>query len=275
MKPLLDLNMTEVDPKMRAHQIASLPGGEAVVHHYNDRAMTSEQVDRINQTGRIKQFLYQCSLCSDGDIFYTGCSVISETCRKFQSECESGLYKPVSGLIIVDNKLFVLHHNKRVIKIHLSNETTCDTEDHVTGEIPIIYNKDIFSYSLSTKLTKKRLTDLSQPKVTTATRNKDSFFVVSESQKVRVFNSTWDPIGGFITSGPSTAIIVFVPHPTLFVADYSHDNISMLSLQGQIIRHLLNKSDGINKPLSMSFSVPHLWVLMQDGTLYRYKLYKD
>ena len=268
--------MTEVDPEMRAHQIASLPGGEAVVYHYNDRAMTSEQVDRLNQTGRIKQFLYQCAPCSDGDSFYTGCSVISETCRKFQSECGSGLYKPVSSLVIVDNNLFVTHHNKRVIKIHLNtNVTTCDTEDSVTGQIPMIHNNEIFSYNLSTELTKKRLTGLSQPNVTMATRNKDSFFVVSESRKVRVFNSSWDQIGGFHTSGPSFAIFVFVPHPTLIVTDYSHDNISVLSLQGQLIRHLLNKSDGINKPWSMSFSVPHLWVLMEDGTLYRYKLYKD
>ena len=276
--------MTDVNPQMtRIWFVAALPDGGAFVYNYvwsND----TEQVLRVNVTGQVIQLVYQCVRC-----FYN----------------ESGrLYTSISGLLVLNNNLYVIHGNGTLLEFDINNTNTVQVYQvpdvrymlH-TGSLSYhpsvithpdlllladLYKGEIFSYNVTSKNKQVHLTGLYPPtSVSFMTYNSHLYYVVCEAgrHQVHVYNSTWSlyqTLGGTRGSGdgqlnrPVTAI--GLPDGSVIISEWDNQRVSLFNIRGMFVRHLLTRSDGLSGPAAMSISLPYLW-LIDDYRLYRYKLY--
>ena len=275
-KPSLDLNTTITTPELSANHVAALPGGEAVVSNYIGNNKT-RQVLRLDSQGKIKNNIYSC----------VGCNYIE-------------------GLLVLGDYLYIIHHNGRVIKTQFSNGGVLNVTTipdvgwiYHTGSLysyPDLipdkqtlllcdFNKgEVFTFKPSTGQKKVRITGLRNPQsVSYLIYNNTVYYIVCEENRHRitVYNNTWDRIrtigryGSFDgeLNDPTSAIVS--DENTIIIADHDNNRVSEFSFNGTFLRHLLDRSDGIYSPYSMSYYYPHLWVYhgYPIYELYRYNLY--
>ena len=288
LNPVLDLNMTDVNPQMTwIRAVAALPDGGAFVYNYV-RSNRTYQVWRVNVTGQVIQHVYQCVGC-----FYN----------------ESGrLYASITGLLVLNNNLYVIHYNGTLLEFDINNTNTVQVYQvpdvrymHHTGSLSyhpsFITHPDlllladfdkgeIFSYNVTSKNKQVHLTGLRGPtSVSFMTYNSHLYYVVCEwlHHQVHVYNSTWSlykTLGGKGSgdgqlSYPVSAI--GLPDGSVIISDYGNKRVSLFNIRGRIVRHILTRSDGLSGPWAMSISLPYLWLIDDQGwpiyRLYRYKLY--
>ena len=272
--------MTDVNPQMtRIYRVAALPDGGAFVTNYVSSNST-DQVWRVNVTGQVIQDVYQCVRCD-----------------------------PITGLLVLNNNLYVLYSNGTLVQIDINNTNTINNTVQVyqapnvsyllhTGSLsyhPSVithpdlllladYDKgEIFSYNVTSKNKQIHLTSLANPtSVSFMTYNSHLYYVVCEYglHQVHVYNSSWSlyqTLGGTSRgsgdgqfSYPYSAI--WLPDGSVIISDSNNHRVCLFTIQGKFVRHILTWSDGLSYPQAMSVSLPYLWVA--DGyTLYRYKLY--
>ena len=273
LNPVLDLNMTAVNPQMtRIYRVAALPDEGAFVKNYV-RSTNTSQVLRVNVTGQVIQHVYQCVRCIIG------------------------------GLLVLNNNLYVIHSNGTLLEININNTNTVQVYQ-VPDVIKVVhwgslsyhpsvithpdlllladlYKDEIFSYNVTSKNKQVHLTRVwGASSVSFMTYNSHLYYVVCEFwvDQVLIYNSTW---GWYKTLGgrgsgdgqlynPHSAI--GLPDGSIIISDYDNNRVSLFNIQGRFIRHILTRSDGIYHPYAMSISLPYLWVVDNDE-LYRYKLY--
>ena len=271
--------MTDVNPQMTGiYRVAALPDGGAFVKNYV-RSNRTDQVLRVNVTGQVIQHVYQCVRCSD-----------------------------ITGLLVLNNNLYVIYKNGTLIEININNTTTVQVYQvprvrwmvH-TGSLsyhPSVithpdlllladkYKGEIFSYNVTSKNKQVHLTGLSGPSsVSFMTYNSHLYYIVCEqwNHRVLIYNSTWSlykTLGGKRGSGdgqlhfPHSAI--GLPDGSVIISDRYNHRVSLFNIKGRFIRHILTRSDGIYRPAAMSISLPYLWLIdyqVFNNRLYRYKLY--
>ena len=72
------------------------------------------------------------------------------------------------------------------------------------------------------------------------------------------------------------ACVIFTPSGSLLVADYWNHRVCAFSQQGAFIRHVITSDHGIQYPVSLSYSHPHLWVACNSGkNVKRFKIYEN
>ena len=280
-KPVLDLNINRTSPGLYnvgwTDTIAALPGGGAVIRHRIDSNKT-EKILKINSQGKALHSIYTC----------VGCSSY------------------IFGLLVLGDHLYLTHSNGTVIKTRFSDgqivsrKTIPDvrTVMHTgslysePGEIPdketlLLCDRDkgeVFSFKPSTGLKQVHVTGLRQPtSVSYFFHNQTVFYIVCEGDRhrINIYNNTWDLIKTIGTKGsnvgeldiPQSAIVS--EEDTIIISDYWNHRISEFSFNGTFLRHLLVRSEGINRPIYMSFYYPHLWLTY--GVYpkpYRYNLYR-
>ena len=279
LNPVLYLNMTDVNPQMTyIWMVAALPDGGAFVNNYI-RSNETEQVLRVNVTGHVIQHVYQCVRCS--------------------------LY----GLLVLNNNLYVIHGNGTLLETTINNTNNVQVylvhnvswmvhwgslsyDPSVITHPDLLlladWNKgEIFSYNVTSKNKQIHLTDLRNPSsVSFMTYNSRLYYVVCEYRRhqVRVYNSTWglyQTLGVMEGSGdgqlryPYSAI--GLPHGLVIISDMNNNRMSLFTIGGKFVRHILTRSDGLYNPDAMSISLPYLWLIDYRGSsicmLYRYKLY--
>ena len=269
-KPDLDLNVTAVNHQINNPRIvAALPEGEAaVVNGYR-------QVLKINKTGHTIKELYNCQLCFD-----------------------------IWGLLLLGSNLYVTHKNGTVAKIQpytgdllnvykIADVSYSNNHGSLWSDPSKIPNTDIllladytkgevFSYNLTSRYKQVHLTGLSGPSSVSYGFYKNStHYIVCQyrSHTISVYNSSWDFVLSFGGYGgddgdlnyPTAAIMSY--NNTLLVSDYFNHRISVFTTDGVFLYHLLTQSDGINRPWSLSYYKPYLWVVnYASNTLYRYRL---
>ena len=278
LNPVLDLNMTVVNPQMTwIYSVAALPDGGAFVINYVSSNDT-DQVWRVNVTGQVIQHVYQCVRC---------------LLRK---------------LLVLNNNLYVIYLNGTLLEFDINNTNTVQVYQ-VPGVREMIHygslsyhtsvithpdlllladiNKgEIFSYNVTSKNKQVHLTGLSVPtSVSFMTYNSHLYYIVCEQYRhqVHVYNSTWSlyqTLGGHGSGdgqlyGPVTAI--GLPDGSIIISDRNNGRVSLFNIHGRFIRHILTRSDGLSEAWSMSISLPYLWLIDDQGSdivrLYRYKLY--
>ena len=274
-KPVLDLNMTGVNPQMtRIYYVAALPDGGAFVNNYV-RSNKTEQVWRVNVAGHVIQLVYQCVMCHY-----------------------------IKGLLVLNNNLYVIHKDGKLVQINIINTNTVqvyqvpDVRDmnhhgslsyhpsvitHPNLLLLVDYDKDeIFSYNVTYKKKQVHLTGLRNPtSVSFMTYNSHLYYVVCElgRSQVLIYNSTWglyQTLGGTHGSGdgqfnePYSSI--GLPDGSVVIIDVFNNRVCLFTIHGKFVRHILTQSDGLYHPLVMSISLPYLWVVDRHGS-YRYKLY--
>ena len=267
--------MTRTSPELGSViYVAALPGGDAVVDNYI-RNNKTRQVLRVDSQGRITKNIYSCIRCSY-----------------------------IEGLLVLGDYLYIINQNGRVTQVsngRVMNVSTIPSVSHVvhTGSL---YSKpekipdkqtlllcdsnkgEVFTFKPSTGQKQVRITGLSVPRsVSYLFYNSTVYYIVCEERgrRITVYNNTWDRIRTIGRGGaddgelkfPVSAIVS--DENTIIISDYSNNRVSEFSFNGTLLSHLLVKSDGIYRPLSMSYYHPHLWVTYgHPPKLYRYNLYR-
>ena len=277
VNPVLDLNMTVVNPQMTfIDRVAALPDGGAFVNKYV-KGNRTEQVWRVNVRGQVIQHVYQCVGCSQNSL---------------------------RGLLVLNNNLYVIHYNGTLLEVNINNTNTVQIYQvpdirwmlH-TGSLSyhpsVITHPDlllladlikgeIFSYNVTSKNKQVHLTGLKNPRcVSFMTYNSHLYYIVCEAghHQVHVYNSTWSlykTLGGTQGSGggqfyrPNSSI--GLPDGSVIISDVYNNRVCLFTIHGKFVRHILTRSDGLYHPWVMSVSLPYLWVV-DSYRLYRYKLY--
>ena len=279
LNPVLDLNMTDVNPQMTfIWRVAALPDGGVFVHNYVWSNNTN-QVLRVNVRGQVIQHLYQCVRCD------------------------------LQGLLVLNNNLYVIYNNGRLVEIDINNTNTVQVYQvpgvrwmvhygSLSYHPSVITHPDlllladidkgeIFSYNVTSKNKQVHQTGLSDPtSVSFMTYNSHLYYVVCERfhHQVLVYNSTWGlykTLGGNNGSGdgqlqsPYSAIGLI--DGSVIISDGNNDRVSLFNIKGRFVRHILTRSDGIYRPGAMSISLPYLWLTDKQGSKiyrsYSFKLY--
>ena len=278
-KPVLDLNLTDVNPQMtKIWFVAALPDGGAFVNNYVSNNGTW-QVWRVNVRGQVIQHVYQC----------VGCII--------------------QGLLVLNNNLYVIHPAGRLVEVSINNINSVQVYQvsnvmwmvhfgslsyhpsvitHPDLLLLADYDKgEIFSYNVTSKNKQVHRTGLRNPSsVSFMTYNSHIYYIVTEYvlHRVNVYNSTWGlykTVGGTKGSddgqfqNPLSAI--GLPNGYVMISDWLNNRVSLFSISGEFVRHLLTSSDGLSRPHDMSISLPYMWVIDDSGSyvyrLHRYKLY--
>ena len=278
LNPVLDLNMTDVNPQMtEIYRVAALPDGGAFVTNWV-RSNYTDQVWRVHVTGQVIQHVYQ----------YQGRGIL--------------------GLLVLNNNLYVIYSNGTLLEININNTNTVQVyqvsdvrsmchRGSLSYHPSVITHPDlllladrhkgeIFSYNVTSKHKQVHLTGLSDPlSVSFMTYNSYLYYVVCERgrHQVLVYNSTWSlykTLGGKGSgdgqlSDPRSAI--GLPDGSIIISDYNNKRVFLFNIKGSFMRHILTRSDGLYHPRAMSISLPYLWLIDYRGSfidrLYRYKLY--
>ena len=213
--------------------------------------------------------------------------------------------KTCRGLQILGNMLYVIQKGSFVQRITLSQlEKDLKENPHLipdTGDVvnfaslfhdPFkIPDKDlllladykkheVFTYRLSTKHKEVHVRGLKNLRSVSYIFDRDNtFYLVCGNHEVRVYNSTWRLVRNIGKTGsrkekltmPSSAIIL--PDGNIIIADYWEDKVSVFTVDGRFLHPLLVTHNF--RPLHLTFSHPHLWVLGHKNQLRRYRLYKS
>ena len=281
-KPVLDLNMTVVNPQMtKIWRVAALPDEEAFV--INEVTSNSTyQVLRVNVRGQVIQDVYQCVMC-----FLTGLLVLNNNMYVIQYQgklTEINIINNINTVRIyqVPDVSWMGHYGS--LSYHPSVIT------HPDLLLLVDYDKgEIFSYNVTSKNKQVHLTGLSGPtSVSFMTYNSHLYYVVcvSNRDQVHIYNSTWglyQTLGGRRGSGDGQLAAPYsaigLPNGFVITSDTGNRRVSLFTIQGKFVRHILTRSDGLSKPQAMSISLPYLWLIDYRGyisntyRLYRYKLY--
>ena len=289
LNPVLDLNMTDVNPQMtQIGRVAALPDGGAFIINHVSSNYTSKLL-RVNVTGQVIQHVYQCVRC-----------LYNQSGR---------LYIAATGLLVLNNNLYVIFYNGTLVEININNNNTVQVYQVPDVRYMVhwgslsyhpsvithpdlllladLFKGEIFSYNVTSKNKQVHLTGLSYPRsVSFITYNSHLYYVVCENgrHQVLIYNSTWSlykTLGGHKGSGdgqldwPYSAI--GLPDGSVIISDRYNRRVSLFNIHGRFIRHLLTRSDGLSDPWGMSISLPYLWLIDYQGSyiyrLYRYKLY--
>ena len=266
--------MTDVNPQMtRIKSVAALPDGGAFVNNYV-RSNDTSQVWRVNVTGQVIQLVHQC----------VGCYLL--------------------GLLVLNNNLYVINPKGTLLEVSINNTNTVQFYQvpdvrwminigSLSYHPSVITHPDlllladrrkgeIFSYNVTSKNKQVHLTGLNEPtSVSFMTYNSHFYYIVCESnrQQIHIYNSTWGlykTLGGTRGSGdgqfkgPHSSI--GLPDGSVIISDYWNHRVCLFTIHSKFVRHILTRSDGLDRPYAMSISLPYLWVVGEHG-LYRYQLY--
>ena len=246
-KPVLDLNMTDVNPQMtEIWRVAALPDGGAFVIYYI-RSNNTSQVLRVNVTGQVIQHVYQCVWCG------------------------------VTGLMVLNNNLYVIYINGKIKEVDINKTNSVQVYQvsnvgwmvnygSISYHPSVITHSDlllladnrkgvIFSYNVTSNNKQVHLTGLLDPtNVSFMTYNSHLYYVVCAwgRHQVFVYDSTWSlyqTLGGSRGSGdgqldfPHSAI--GLPDGSVIISDYSNRRVSLFTIQGKFVRHILTRSNGL------------------------------
>ena len=265
----------------RIRFVAALPDGGAFVN-IDVSSNYTEQVLRVNVRGQVIQHVHQCVVCHN-----------------------------IGGLLVLNNNLYVIYNNGTLVEININNTNTVQvyqvpnvSEIRHHGSLSYhpsvithpdllllvdVYKDEIFSYNVTSKNKQVHLTNLTNPiSVSFMTYNSQLYYVVCQTLKVFIYNSTWGlykTLGWFdgLLSFPISAI--GLPDGSVIIADFGNHRVSLFNIQGRFIRHILTRSDGLLYPRDMSISLPYLYLIDKEAFfsnrthtyfsnyLYRYKLY--
>ena len=108
-----------------------------------------------------------------------------------------------------------------------------------------------------------------------------TYYIICESlnHSINVYNATWHLVRRIGRNGsddielnyPGAAIVS--DEDTIIILDQENYRVSEFSFDGTFLRHILDVSDGIDRPGHISYYYPHLWLDNGNANLRRYKLY--
>ena len=188
---------------------------------------------------------------------------------------------------ISDEEIFVLQKDGTIIRLKLVHGAVVVYKvyaESLSDGIRINHNtllltdakKDIvFTYKLSNqKSANIKVKGYSPGCVTRLETKQEVFYAVCswKTHQVHVYSLSWKLQWSFGGEGSGYGQfyfpedVILLPTNTLLVADNRNSRVSEFSLQGCFIRHVLQKTDGIDRPEDLSYQHPYLWVVYYNQT---------
>ena len=249
--------MTDVNPQMTwTKWVAPLPGGGAfVINYVTSNYMYTTQVLRVNVTGQVIQHVHQCVV----RCYY------------------------IQGLLVLNNNLYVIYHNGTLVEIDINNTDTVQVYQvpNVTRMVhwgllsyhPSVithpdlllladyFKGEIFSYNVTSKNKQVHLTGLFLPSSVSFIIYKCKLYYVvcvTIGRQVHIYNSNW---GLYQTLGTGRGFddgqlyspysAVGLPDGSVVIID-NNKRVSLFTIHGRFVRHILTLSDGSYGPQPMS-----------------------
>ena len=211
----------------------------------------------------------------------------------------------IRGLQVQGSNLFVAHGNGQVVEMrpqdgfilqvyntgitNLRNYGShytdlCDIDLNVLL-FASLYSGEVYSYNISSQTKKVHVDNLNRPMtVTRGCVNGSVVYVVTlrYGHKVQVYNATWSLMTSLGRLGandgemnnPLSAVIF--GQSNIFVADHNHSRVSMFTLDGQFVKHIIIYDVPYYErryyPKSLSIRGKYLWISTSDGRLTRHIL---
>ena len=202
----------------------------------------------------------------------------------------------IRGIINYNDVVFILQENGYITKYNINDVSNTvvtykvDVATLLSGTLieynqlllPDIDKDEVFVYNTDDHSKQVVITDVRSP-VSVACNQDHSVIAVCEwdGRCVSLYNRSYikqNTIGserkadGCLTC---PFCVIFTPSGSLLVADNNNHRVCEFSQQGAFIRHVITSHHGIHRPLSLSYSHPHLWVACGGGkNVKRFKMYK-
>ena len=260
VKAILDLDVTAVTNQINnPWRVAALPEGHAAVVN------AGSQVVKINKTGQTVKALYSCSCDSSNHIW----GILSLGYNLYVTHKNGTIVeiKPHTGQLL---NVYDISDVNNIIHFgslwsdpsKIPNTDILLLPDYIKGEV--------FSYNLTSRHKQVHLTGLSYPSsVSYSFYNNSTHYIVCQQgrHKISIYNSSWHLVSSFGGVGtadgylyyPLAAIMSY--SNTILVSDSNNDRMSVFTIDGVFLYHLLTQSDGIFSPRALSYYKPYLWVV--------------
>ena len=287
-KPSLELKMKRIMP-CSSGLVAALPAGEVLicriaVEQKSRRSLIRRWVSKISNQGLKGLDIYNCTGC-----YITGLLVLGEDIFIIHSN------GTVLQFSLGNWKLLRIYQINNMGGRFLHTGSLSSDPSMIPDQDQLLLadssSYEVFTYRLSTrkKIIRKKSPRLGPPfygyprTVSYGFYNNTVFFIVSLcyggnlGNKIIIYDSEWNHVRSFGGNGTRDGQFIG-PHGaivssdnTIIVADYHNNRLSEFTMEGQFVRQILDRSDGITKPAALSFWFPHLWVIHSGDSLYRYK----
>ena len=269
----MDLITTTRQPDMWA--ISALPSGHAFLHTKDNKY----RILWLNSNGQTLYQVYDCicyieTMLILGQHFYLFTRDVRGVSRITQKQLNTGQIIQIFSIPDVNprNKASSYFYNHDQIR---------------DEDILILFDvnqKEVFTYNALTKEKEVKLNTEGQQatSITYGIINNQTFYLVclTSNDSVNLYDSRWRyvrTLGGYgQLSEPITAFMS--PEGTVIVGDSGHFRVSEYTLEGELICHLLDKSDGLFHLRAVSFTYPHIWIISAGDTetsTRRYRMYKN
>ena len=263
-RPLCDLNLMDINNKdlSEVYRLTALQDGGALVYN---RTGSQCQVVRVDREGKTVPHIYICKH-----------------------------HSPIRGIINYNDVVFILQEKGYITKYNINDVSNAfvtskvDVGRLMSGTI-IEYNQllltdsdEVFVYNTDDHSKQVVITDVDHP-LSVACNQDHSVIAVCEGwgQCVSLYNRSYIKQATIGSYGKADgcllypSCVIFTPSGSLLVADRYNDRVCEFSQQGAFIRHVITSDHGIHKPLSLSYSHPHLWVACEGGkNVKRFKIHE-
>ena len=266
-RPICDLNLMDINNKnlCSVNRLTALQDGGALV--YNQTG-SQRQVVRVDRDGQTVLPIYTCKQNS-----------------------------PIRGIINYNDVVFILQDEGYITKYNINDvSNTVVTYKVDVGSLrsgtlieynqlllPDWSNNEVFVYNTDDHSKQVVITDVDHP-LSVACNQDHSVIAVCEhyGHCVSLYNRSYIKQATIGSKGIKTdgcllgpSCVFFTPSGSLLVADLVNNRLCEFNQQGAFIRYVITFDHGINQPLSLSYSHPHLWVACGDGNnVKRFKIYK-
>ena len=267
--PVLDLiKVTNKDLKdMR--RVTALQDGGALVYNRTSRLLPYQhQVVRVDREGQTVPPIYTCTQDSY-----------------------------IQGIITYNDLVFILQEKGYITKYTLKDVSNTVVTNKV--DVGVLYsgtlkeynqlllpdwsNNEVFVYNNDEHSKQVVITDVKGP-VSVACNQDHSVIAVCEynGHCVSLYNRSYVKQTTIGSEGNADGCLLhphsvsFLPSGSLLVADAGNNRVCEFTQQGAFIRHVITSDHGINQPVSLSYSHPHLWVSCISGkNVKRFKIYEN
>ena len=258
---LMNINNKDLN---EVYRLTALQDGGALVYNYTDSQC---QVVRVDREGQTIPPIYTCKQNSD-----------------------------ITGIINYNDVVFILQEKGYITKynIHDVSNTVVtykvDVGSLFSGTLieynqlllPDHYNDEVFIYNTDDHSKQVVITGVDHP-LSVACNQDHSVIAVCEywGHCVSLYNRSYIKQATIGSYGKADGClyfpfcVIFTSSGSLLVADCNNNRVCEFSQQGAFIRHVITSDHGIYKPLSLSYSHPHLWVACDYGKkVKRFKIHE-
>ena len=257
---LMDINNKDLK---YVTSLTALQDGGALVYNVTG---SQDQVVRVDREGQTVHPVYTCKQDSD-----------------------------IRGIINYNDVVFILQEKGYITKYNMKDVSNTvvtykvDVGRLYSGTL-IEYNQlllpdpscnEVFVYNTDDHSKQVVITDVRTPASVACNQDHSVIAVCEHGHCVSLYNRSYIKQTTIGSKGKTDGCllypgcVIFTPSGSLLVADRNNSRVCEFNQQGAFIRHVITSDHGIDYPLTLSYSHPHLWVAFAGGkNVKRFKIHE-